>query len=70
MTRWWSQYIFLTFAAIFFGGGVVSTLTGTTLARFRGVVYRAKNPSDFWWTVATYYLLALFFVYMYLSGDR
>jgi hypothetical protein len=60
----------LIFAAILFVGAVVSTFTGKTLARFRGVVYRADNPSDFWWCVASYYFLALFFVYLYLSGDR
>lgn len=70
MTRWWSQYIDLIFAAFFFGGAVVSTLTGKTLARPRGLVYRAKDPSDFWWVVAIYYFGALFFVYLYLSGDR
>jgi len=70
MTGWWSQYNDLIFAALFFGGAVVSTLTGKTLVRARGLVYRAKDASDFWWSVAIYYLLALFFVYLYLSGDR
>jgi hypothetical protein len=60
----------LIFAAIFFSGAVVSTLTGKTLTRSGRVLYRAKNPSDFWWTVAAYYFLALFLLYLYLSGDQ
>jgi|HubBroStandDraft_1064217.scaffolds.fasta_scaffold1040883_1 hypothetical protein len=70
MTGWWSQYSELIIGAILFVGAVVSTLTGKTLARPRGLVYRAKDPSDFWWVVAIYYLGGLFLVYMYLSGDR
>ena len=70
MTRWWAQYRDLIIAAFFFGGAAVSTLTGKTLARPRGLVYRAKDPSDFWWVVALYYFGAFLFVYLYLSGDR
>jgi hypothetical protein len=68
MTGWRSQYIDLIFAAIFFGGAVVSTLTGKTLTRSGRGLYRVKDPSDFWWAVASYYLLAFFLVYLYLSG--
>jgi hypothetical protein len=70
MTGWRSQYIDLIFAAIFFGIAVVSTFAGKTLTRSGRGLYRAKDPSDFWWSVAFYYILALFLVYMSLSGDR
>jgi hypothetical protein len=70
MTGWRSQYIDLIFAAIFFGIAVVSTFAGKTLTRSGRGLYRAKDPSDFWWSVAFYYILALFLVYMPLSGDR
>jgi hypothetical protein len=70
MTRWRSQYIYLTLAAIFFGIAVVSTFAGKTLTRSGGGLYRAKDPSDFWWSVAFYYIFALFLFYMYLSDGR
>jgi hypothetical protein len=70
MTGWWSQNNDLIIGALFFTGAVTSTLTGKTLARPGRIIYRAKDPSDFWWVVATYYFVALFFVCLYLSGGQ
>jgi hypothetical protein len=37
-----------------FGGR--ATLTGKTYGRYVGVVSRAKEPTDFWWGVAIYFV--------------
>ena len=59
-------YIFLILGVIIFSGAVVSTCTGTTSARTGRWIYRAKEPSTFWWVVTIYYLGALLFVGLYL----
>jgi hypothetical protein len=38
-------YILLILGFVLFFAAVVSTCTGKTLAHFRGLVYRAKDPS-------------------------
>jgi cytochrome c biogenesis protein CcdA len=59
-------YILLILGFGLFFGAVVSTCTGKTLARFRGLVYRAKDPSDFWWVVTIYFLGAVLFIGLFL----
>ena len=56
--------LILGFASIF--GAVVSTCTGKTLARFRGLVYRAKDPSEFWWVVTIYFLGGVLLIALFL----
>jgi hypothetical protein len=69
MPNWWnSQVSFFTIGLIFLFGAVVSTCTGKTLARFRGVIDRNKEPREFWWTVTIYYLAAIFFFYCHVYG--
>jgi hypothetical protein len=61
-----SPYILLIlgFALIF--AAVVSACIGKTLARPRGLVYRAKDPSDFWWVVTIYFLGGVFLIGLFL----
>jgi hypothetical protein len=66
MTGWWSQYNYLVIGLSFFAGALVSTLSGKTSARTGRWIYRAEEPSTFWWVVAAYYVGALFFVGLYL----
>jgi cell division protein FtsW (lipid II flippase) len=42
--------------------GVVYTCMGESYERFYGWIYRSKEPKEFWWSVATYYLLGIFFI--------
>ncbi len=56
----------LILGIISFFGAVVSTCTGKTWARTGRTIYRAKEPSAFWWVVAIYYLGTLLFVGLYL----
>lgn len=55
----------LILGIISFCAGVVWTFTGKARTRFHGWVYRAQEPSVFWFVVATYYLVALLFVGLY-----
>ena len=59
-------YIFLILGVISFSGAVVSTYTGKSWGRFGGFVYRAKEPKQFWWLVATYYLIGAWFIGYFL----
>jgi hypothetical protein len=44
----------------------VSTCTGKSWGRFGGFVYRAEEPNQFWWLVATYYLIGVCFIGYFL----
>lgn len=60
----------LVFGVISFCGAVISTCTGKTRVRYTRTIYRAEEPSEFWWVVAIYYLSALFFVGLYLYAGQ
>ena len=67
MPDWYSHYIYLILGIFFFSGGVVSTCIGKTWAPHAGrTIYRAKEPSMFWWLVAMHYLIAVLFIGRYL----
>jgi hypothetical protein len=69
MPDWHSQlppYSLLILGIISFSGAVVSTCIGKTWARTGRTIFRAKEPSTFWWVVAIYYGGALLFVGLYL----
>jgi hypothetical protein len=59
-------YIFLMLGVISLSVGIVSTYTGVTWARFGRVIYRAKEPTDFWWDVATCCLIGVCFIGYFL----
>jgi hypothetical protein len=71
MPDWWSAqikspYYWLAVAAIFFAAAVVWTYTGKAWIRFHGWVYRAEEPKRYWMEVAAYYLIAVFFIAVFL----
>jgi len=57
-------YILLILGFALFFAAVVSAYTGKTF--FRGLVYRAKDPSEFWWLVAIYFLGGVLFIGIFL----
>ena len=57
--------IYLVLAAIFFIVAVVSILAGKTGGR-AGWVSRAKDPTQFWWGVAIYFLAGVIGIGIYL----
>jgi hypothetical protein len=62
-----SPYVFLILGCILLSAGVVWTYTGKARTRFRGWVYRAEEPTGFWWLVALYYLGGVLFLGIFLS---
>jgi hypothetical protein len=63
-----SPQTFLILGIISFSGAVVSTCAGKTSARTGRIIYRAKEPSEFWWVVAIYYLGGLLFIGLYFCN--
>jgi hypothetical protein len=60
------QHRFLLMGVVLLVLAVVFTLTGETMERFNGMVYRAEEPKRFWWNVAMFYLGGLFFIGLFL----
>ena len=46
---------------------VICTCTGKALAPYHGVVRRAEDPGAFWFNIAIYALVGLFFIADFLS---
>lgn len=62
------QFPFFMIGVIFLAAAVVSTWAGKSIARYRGWVYRTKEPKEFWQVVVTYYLAAIFGIAIYLRS--
>jgi hypothetical protein len=58
-------YIYLTAGVTLLFLGVFSTCTGKASSRFRWI-YRAKEPSEFWWAVTIYYFGGALFIGYFL----
>lgn len=68
---WWhtqinSPYYYLVLGVISFSWAVVSMCTGKTYGRYGGWASRAKEPSQFWWTVAIGYVGGVLFIGYFL----
>ena len=59
-------YVLLIFGAFSLFLAVAGTCTGEAWARFGQVVYRAKEPKQFWRLVAMYYLGGVCFIGYFL----
>ena len=55
-------YDFLMLGVISTSAAAVFTYTGKVWVRLNGWVYRAKEPGWFWWEVALYYLVGVWFL--------
>jgi hypothetical protein len=53
------QFPFFVVGAALLAGAVASMCTGKTFGRSGGVASRAKEPTQFWWGVAIYFLGAI-----------
>jgi hypothetical protein len=56
------SYFFLILGLISLAVGVISTCTGVTWARFGRVIYRTKEPNEFWEDVVTCYVIGVCFI--------
>lgn len=61
-----TQHRFLSIGLVFLFMTVVFALSGATLERYHGVVYRTEEPKRFWWNIAFYFLAGLFFIGTFL----
>lgn len=59
------QHRFLLIGILLLVVTAVFTVSGEALERYRGLVYRSKEPKRFWWDVALYFGAGLFFVGLY-----
>lgn len=59
-------YFYLILGIIFLAVGAVSTCTGVVWARFGRVIYRAKQPKEFWEDVVACDLIGLCFIGYFL----
>jgi hypothetical protein len=62
------KFIYFILGVIFLIAAVVSTCTGKTIARYKGWIYRAKEPSDFWGVVAIYFFGGIICIGIYLCS--
>ena len=60
------QHRFLLIGIVLLLMAAVFTLTGETVERYHGMVYRTEEPKRFWWDVALFYLGGIFFIALYL----
>jgi hypothetical protein len=58
--------IYLILAVISFSAAVVWTYIGKAWTRFYGWVYRAEEPTGFWWVVAVYFLGGVLFIGLFM----
>ena len=71
MPDWYPRYIYLILVIIAFSGGAVSTRIGKTWAPHAGrTIFRAKEPSTFWWVVAMHYIFSSCLRWTLLASDR
>jgi hypothetical protein len=59
-------YLFV--GAVLLASTVASACTGKTIARYNGWVYRTKQPGTFWFCLAGYFLLGVYFIALFLSS--
>lgn len=57
---------FLLLGTVLMGLALISSLTGVCLVKYKGIVYRAKDPKTFWQNVALYCLLGLLCLGLYM----
>jgi hypothetical protein len=69
---YWHGYLaarhrtFLVMGIVLMGVTLISTVTGTCLVKYRGFVFRAEDPKEFWQSVALYFVLGLICLGLYL----
>jgi hypothetical protein len=56
----------LIIRTVLMGVTLISILTGTCIVKYRGFVFRAEQPKEFWQNVALYFVLGLVFLGLYL----
>jgi hypothetical protein len=60
------HHTFLILGAVLMVMAIIFTLTGECLVKYQGIIYRDKDPKEFWQGVAVYFLLGLLSLGLYL----
>ncbi len=60
-------YFYLVVGVALIASTVASLITGTTIARYSGWVYRAKQSGSFWFGITVNFLLGIYFIWLFLS---
>ncbi len=60
------RHRFLLIGIVLLVATAVFTLSGETLERYHGIVYRSEERKRFWWDVVIYLIGGLFFIGLYL----
>jgi hypothetical protein len=63
-----AKFPYFMVGGIFLAAAIGSTCAGKTIARYRGWVYRIKEPNEFWQVVVIYYLAAVVALVIYLRS--
>ena len=58
--------VFLILGTVLMALSVISTLTGVSVEKGRGIIYRSDDPKNFWQNIALYCLLGLLCLRLYL----
>jgi hypothetical protein len=53
------HHVFLVMGSVLMAMTLIFTLTGQCLVKYQGIVSRAEDPKGFWQGVATYFVLGL-----------
>ena len=59
-------FIYLILGMASLSAGVVWIYTGRARGRFNGWIYRAEDPTQYWWAVAVYLLGGMWFIGSFL----
>jgi len=62
------RFPYLMIGIAFLAAAVVFTCTGKAYGRFGVSASRAEGPTQFWWSIAIYYLAGVIFIGIYLYG--
>jgi hypothetical protein len=60
------HHVFLVLGTVLMGMALIFALTGKCLMKYEGIVSRAKDPKKFWQGIATYSVLGILFLGLYL----
>jgi hypothetical protein len=58
--------VFLVMGIVLLSLSLVFTLSGVCLVKYKGLVFRADDPKTFWQNIATYCVMGLVCLWLYL----
>ena len=59
------HHVFLILGSCVTALALISALTGVSIEKYRGIIYRSDDPKEFWQSIAIYFLLGLICLGLY-----